>query len=169
MPLNQALLPEFDNEIATTRRVLDRVPEDKFGWKPHDKSMPMGRLATHIAELIGWVPTTLESESLDFAPPGAPPYQPKIAATRAELMEMLDKNSAAARAAIAAASDADLMVQWTLFLGGKTMFSLPRIAVLRTMVMNHLIHHRGQLAVYLRLNDIPVPSIYGPSADEPAS
>ena len=168
MPMNQALLPEFDHEMANTRKTLERVPEDKFGWKPHEKSMSMGRLATHVAELTGWVATTLETESLDFAPPGAPPYQPKIAASRPGLLAIFDKNAAAARAALAAAGDAQLMVTWTLLGGGKTIFSMPRVAVLRGMVMNHLIHHRGQLAVYLRLNDVPVPALYGPSADEQA-
>ena len=164
--MSQALLPEFDHEMASTRRALERVPEDKFGWKPHEKSMTMGRLASHLAELTGLVPRMLETESLDFAPPGGPPFQPKTAASRVELVEMFDKNIASARAAIATASDTQLMVTWTLLAGGKTMFSLPRIAVLRTMVMNHIIHHRGQLAVYLRLNDVPVPALYGPSADE---
>jgi uncharacterized damage-inducible protein DinB len=166
MPMSQALLPEFDHEMANTRKALERVPEDKFGWKPHEKSMTLGRLATHVAELSGWVPTTLESESFDFAPPGAPPFQPKTAGSRAELLEVFDKNVAAARAAIGAASDAQWMAPWSLLQGGRTIFSMPRIAVLRSMVMNHTIHHRGQLAVYLRLNDVPVPALYGPSADE---
>src|SRR5580692_2510218 len=122
MPINQALLPEFDHEMANTRRALERVPEDKSGWKPHEKSMTLGRLATHVAELSSWVPTTLESESFDFAPPGAPPFQPKTAASRADLLEMFDKNVAAARAAIAAASDLQLMARWSLLNGGKTVF-----------------------------------------------
>jgi uncharacterized damage-inducible protein DinB len=164
--MSQALLPEFDHEMANTRKTIERVPEDKYAWKPHEKSMTMGRLATHLAELLGLVPTALETESFDFSPPGAPPRQPKTAASRAELLEMFDKNVAAARAAIGAAGDAQLMVKWTLLNGGRTMFSLPRIAVLRGMAMNHIIHHRGQLAVYLRLNDVPVPALYGPSADE---
>jgi len=153
--------------MANTRKALERVPEDKFGWKPHEKSMTMGRLSTHVAELAGWVPTTLETESLDFAPPGAPPYQPKTAGSRAELLDMFDKSVAAAHAAISAATDAQLMVPWTLLAGGKAIFSMPRAAVLRGMVINHIIHHRGQLSVYLRLNNVPVPSLYGPSADEP--
>ena len=166
MPMSQALLPEFDHEMANTRKALERAPEDKFGWKPHEKSMTLGRLATHVAELSGWVPTTLESESFDFAPPGAAPFQPKTAGSRAELLEVFDKNVAVARAAIGAASDAQWMAPWSLLQGGRTIFSMPRIAVLRSMVMNHTIHHRGQLAVYLRLNDVPVPALYGPSADE---
>jgi uncharacterized damage-inducible protein DinB len=169
MPMSQALLPEFDHEMANTRKTLERVPEDRFGWKPHEKSMTLGRLSTHVAELAGFVPATLESESFDFAPPGAPPHQPKTAASRAALLEMFDSNVAAARAAIVGASDAQWMVPWTLLNGGKKMFSMPRIAVLRGMVMNHAIHHRGQLAVYLRLNGVPVPALYGPSADEPGS
>jgi uncharacterized damage-inducible protein DinB len=166
MPLSQSLLPEFDHEMANTRRALERVPEDKFAWKPHDKSMTLGRLASHVAELAGWVEPTLQSESLDVAPPGAPPYQPKIAASRTELLQQFDKNVAQARAAIAAAPDPAWMVPWTLLSGGQPMFTLPRIAVLRAMVMNHMIHHRGQLSVYLRLNNVPVPALYGPSADE---
>lgn len=166
MPLSQALLPEFDREMANTRKALERVPEDKFGWKPHAKSMTLGRLATHVAEMASWATTALETESLDFAPPGQPPYQPQIAASRAALLEMFDKNVAAAQAAITAASDAQWMVNWTLLAGGQKLFSMPRIAVLRGMVMNHIIHHRGQLTVYLRLNDVPVPALYGPSADE---
>ncbi|MGA2580641.1 MAG: DinB family protein [Bryobacteraceae bacterium] len=168
MPMNQALLTEFDHEMANTRKALARVPEDKFGWKPHEKSMTLGRLATHIAEMPGWVSTTLESESFDFAPPGAPAYQPKTAGSRAEILELFDKNAAAARTALSGASDAQLMVPWTLLAGGKAVFSMPRVAVLRSMVMNHTIHHRGQLVVYLRLNDVPVPALYGPSADEQA-
>lgn len=166
MPMNQALLPEFDREMASTRKTLERVPDDKFGWKPHQKSMAMGRLATHLAELAGWIETTLGTESLDFAPVGGPPYQPKIAASNAEMLALFDKNAASAHAALAAATDAQLMQPWTLLSGGKTIFSLPRIGVLRGMVMNHMIHHRGQLTVYLRLNDIPVPALFGPSADE---
>jgi uncharacterized damage-inducible protein DinB len=168
MPMSQALLPEFDHEMANTRKTLERVPEDKFGWKPHEKSMTMGRLATHVAEMVEWIPTTFESESFDFMPPGAPPYQPKNAASRAELLDKFDKGVSKARAAIAGASDAEMMTTWTLLGGGKTIFSMPRVAVLRGMVINHMIHHRGQLAVYLRLNDVPVPALYGPSADEQA-
>lgn len=164
--MSQSLLPEFDHEMSNTRRTLERVPEDKFGWQPHAKSMSMGRLATHLAELAGWIATTLETESLDFAPPGGPPYQPQTAASRVALLEMFDRNVAAARAAIGGASDAQWMVPWTLLAGGKVMFSMPRIGVLRGMAINHMIHHRGQLAVYLRLNDVPVPALYGPSADE---
>ncbi len=155
--------------MANSRRVLERVPEEQFDWRPHAKSMTMVRLATHVAELVGWAGTTLETESLDFAPPGAPPYQPRVAASRAALLETFDKSVAGARAAIAAATDPQWMAPWTLLNGGKVVFSMPRIAVFRGMVMNHIIHHRGQLVVYLRLTDVPVPALYGPSADEPAA
>jgi len=166
MGLGQALLPEFDQEMANTRRSLERVPEDKFGWKPHEKSMTMGRLATHLAELPGWALNAIEKDSLDLAPPGGPAYQPLTASSRKEILAMFDNNVAAARVAISRVSDDHLSQTWTLLFGGNKVFSRPRIAVLRNAVLNHSIHHRAQLGVYLRLNNLPVPSIYGPSADE---
>jgi uncharacterized damage-inducible protein DinB len=166
MRLSEALLPEFDQEMANTRKTLERVPDNRFGWKPHEKSMTMGRLATHLAETPGWASTTIEKDSLDLAPPGAPPFQPITANSRHEVLAIFDKNIGTARAAIAGASDEHLMKTWSLLLGGTTLFTLPRTAVLRTFVMNHIIHHRAQLGVYLRLNNIAVPAIYGPSADE---
>ena len=166
MPMSQAILPEFDQEMANTRKTLERIPEGKFAWKPHEKSMTLGRLATHLAELPGFTLATVQTESLDFAPPGGPPFQPKTAASRAEVLDLFDQNIAAARSAIAATADPQWMVPWTLLAGGKVIFTLPRIAVLRGMIMNHMIHHRAQLGVYLRLNDVPVPALYGPSADE---
>ena len=166
MAFRDAFLPEFDHEMATTRKALERVPEDKTSWKPHDSSMAMGRLAGHIAEMPGFVTATFASESFDFAPPGAPPSQPTVMTSRKQLLELFDKNVAAARAAITKASDEDLRKTWTLSNGGKTIFSMPRADVLRSMVLNHIIHHRGQLSVYLRANQVPVPSIYGPSGDE---
>ena len=166
MAIKDALLPEFDHEMANTRKTLERFPENKSSWKPHEKSMTMGRLAGHLAELPGLVIPALTTESMDFMPPGGPPMKPTIATSTAELLALFDKNIAAARATLAAATDEQMMTQWTLMAGGKTIFSLPRVAVIRGMVLNHVIHHRGQFSVYLRLNDIPVPSIYGPSADE---
>ena len=166
MSLSQTLLPEYDHEMATTRRVLERVPDDRFDWQPHEKSMSLGRLATHVAELTGWAKTFLQSDSFDFSPPGSAPYQPRTVATRAELLEMFDGNVASTRAAIEAADDATWMQSWTLFKGGRTLFTLPRVAVLRSMLLNHVIHHRGQLTVYLRLTGALVPSVYGPTADE---
>lgn len=166
MKISDALLPEFDQEAATTRKVLSRVADDKLGFKPHEKSWDMASLASHIASLPSWTVETLTKDSLDYAPPGAEPYKNPKASSQAELLEMFDKNSAAAREAIAATSDEDFMKPWTLLAGGNPIFTMPRIAVLRGMVMNHSVHHRGQLSVYLRLNNIPVPAMYGPSADE---
>ena len=166
MALSQALLPEFDHEMANTRKTLERVPTDKFAWKPHEKSTTMGGLATHLANLPTWVIHTIEKDSLDVAPPGAPPLRTPPANSTEEVVETFDRNVAAARDALAGASDEHLVKPWSLLSGGKTVLTLPRIAVLRSFVMNHSIHHRAQLGVYLRLNDVPVPSIYGPSADE---
>jgi len=166
MPINQALLPEFDHEMANTRKTLERVPDDKLGWKPHDKSMTLGRLAGHIAEMPGWAAATVDHESFDVAPPGAPPQPGLSAKSRQEVLQIFDAKVAEARAVIARATDEQLMQNWTLLAGGKKLLSMPKIAVLRSFVMNHVIHHRAQLGVYLRLNDISVPSLYGPSADE---
>ena len=166
MKISDALLPEFDQEAATTRKVLSRVADDKLGFKPHEKSWDMASLASHIANMQSWAVETLTKDSLDYAPVGAPPYQAHKASSQKELLEMFDKNSAAARRAIAATSDEDFMKPWTLLAGGKPIFTMPRIAVLRSMVMNHSVHHRGQLSVYLRLNNLSVPAMYGPSADE---
>ncbi|HUE21653.1 MAG TPA: DinB family protein [Bryobacteraceae bacterium] len=164
--IRDALLPEFDHEMANTRKTLERCPEDKFGWKPHPKSYSMASLATHIADMTGWTATTIEKDSFDVAPPGAPPYKQEPAKSRQELLALFDKNAAAARTALAGASDEHLAKTWSLLVGGETLFSLPRIAMIRGFVMNHTIHHRAQLTVYLRLNDVPVPALYGPSADE---
>lgn len=167
MKIGERMLPEFDHEMASTRKTLERVPEDKFGWKPHEKSMPMGRLASHIAEIPGWVGITLGHDSFDANPPdGQSAYQPLLATSRRELLEAFDRNIAAARAALAAVEDETMMQTWSLLRAGAVVFSMPKIAVQRTFVMNHLIHHRAQLAVYLRLNNVPVPALYGPSADE---
>ena len=166
MAANQALLMEFDQEMANTRKTIDRVPDGKFDWKPHAKSATLRQLALHVALFPNWMIETLKNESLDIAPPGAPPYQPPKANTRKEILEIFDRDLVAARSALANASDADLAKTWTLLQGGKTIFALPRTAVMRGMVMNHMVHHRAQLGVYLRLNDIPLPAIYGPSADE---
>ena len=166
MGLGEALLPEFDHEMATTRKTLERVPEDKFDWKPHEKSTTLGALATHLANLPSWVVHTLDKDELDMAPPGQPPLRIEPARTRDEVLAAFDQNVAAARAALAGASDERLHGLWTLLQGGNKVLTLPRAAVLRSFVMSHSIHHRAQLGVYLRLNDIPVPSVYGPSADE---
>ncbi len=166
MGLNEALLPEFDHEMANTRKTLERLPEDKLGWKPHEKSGTTGWLATHLANIPTWAVSTVENSSLDLAPQGVPVGPLPPAKSRREILEAFDKNVAGARAAIAGASDAHLLKSWSLLFGGKSVFTLPRIAVLRSFVMNHSIHHRAQLGVYLRLNNVPVPALYGPSADE---
>ncbi len=166
MSIAQSLLPEFDLEMATTRKMLEVVPEGRNDWKPHDKSMTLGRLAGHVAELPGWGKTTLEDTELDFAPVGKPAWVPGVFTTRAETLKKFDETVVATRAALMKASDADLMEIWTLKSGGNTLLSLPRIAVLRSFMMNHLVHHRAQLGVYLRLNNIAIPGSYGPSYDE---
>ena len=166
MSISQTLLPEFDHEMAGVRRSIERVPDEKLGWKPHEKSMTMGRLATHLAEIPTWAVHTVDQDILDLAPPGAPPYQPPTVGTCEEVLALFDKNVAAARAAIARSSDEHLLKPWSLLMSGQTILTMPRIGVLRSFVMNHSIHHRAQLGVFLRLNDIPVPAIYGPSADE---
>src|SRR5262245_47576088 len=166
MSISASLLPEFDQEMTNTRKALERVPDDKFDWKPHEKSMALGGLATHLANLPGWTVFTINQDSLDIAPPGEEPFRVEQKKSRQEILEDFDKNVTVARAAIAGASDEVMLKPWSLLSGGNTVLTLPKIAVLRSFVMNHIIHHRGQFTVYLRLNDIPVPSIYGPSADE---
>jgi len=167
MKISDALLPEFDQEMASTRKVLERCPESKFGWRPHTKSWTMAELATHVANLPDWANETLKKESLDYAPAdGSQPYKRAAARSSQELLADFDKNVVSARAAIAETSDEGYAKLWTLLAAGEKIFSIPRIAVLRSFVFNHLIHHRGQLSVYLRLNDVPVPGLYGPSADE---
>jgi uncharacterized damage-inducible protein DinB len=161
MSISAALLPEFDNEMATTRRTLERVPDEKLGWKPHEKSMSLGRLASHIAEMPSWGVIGLNMDALDLGD-----YKPWEGASRDEILAVFDKNVAGARAAMEAADDAKYMTNWSLTMGGKTLMTMPKIAVVRVFMMNHVIHHRGQFSVYLRLNDVAVPSIYGPSADE---
>jgi uncharacterized damage-inducible protein DinB len=145
---------------------LERIPEDRLSWKPHEKSMPLDRLAGHVAELAGWAVPTIMQDSLDFMPPGRPPYQPTVAKSRQQVLEIFDKNRDESRRAIAGASDEHLMQTWSLLRGGQTLMTMPRFAVLRSFFLNHMIHHRAQLGVYLRLNNVPVPSVYGPSADE---
>jgi uncharacterized damage-inducible protein DinB len=166
MPLNQALLPEFDHEMANTRNTLERVPENKFAWKPHQKSGSMGWLAAHLADLPSWTTMTIKQDSVDIAPQGAPPQPPAAPKSIKELLEKFDKNVKEARAALAGADDATLLKPWSLLKTGQVLMTMPKIACMRTWVMNHTIHHRAQLGVYLRLNDIAVPAIYGPSADE---
>ncbi len=167
MPQNQFMLPEFDQEMANTRKVLERVPEDRLTYKPHAKSSDLGGLAMHVALIPSWGVETLTKDSIDIAPVGAPPYEPPKPATRQEILDAFDANVKSARTALENVSDEALSQSWSLLAGGKPLFTMPRGAVMRSMILNHLIHHRAQLTVYLRLNDVPVPGMYGPSADEP--
>ena len=165
--LAQSLVAEFDQECATTRKHLERAATEHFDWAPHEKSMKFGRLASHLAELAIWATATVEHDELDMAPIGGEPMKPLQCATSEEVLSAFDENVAKASKAIAGASDDNLMSDWTLKKGGETLMTMPKIAVLKSFVINHLIHHRGQLSVYLRLCEIPVPQTYGPTADEP--
>ena len=162
MPIADSLLPEFDHEMTVTRKLLERVPEGQLAWKPHEKSMSLGQLAQHVATIPLWGDVTLSRTEFDLASePQAPPM-----AGRAEMLEAFDRHVAAARAALVGKGDGELMAPWALKRSGSTIFSMPRTAVWRSFVMSHLIHHRAQLGVYLRMHDVPLPSVYGPSADE---
>jgi uncharacterized damage-inducible protein DinB len=158
-----AYIAELEQEAATTRKCLERIPADKFDWKPHEKSMAFGRLAAHVAEMFGWTPATLQQPELDFAKMDYKPFEPE---TTEQLVEYLDKNVAEAIDVLRNTTDDVFMEDWTMRNGETVYFTMPKIAVMRSFVMSHIIHHRGQVSVYLRLNDIAVPSIYGPSADE---
>jgi uncharacterized damage-inducible protein DinB len=164
MALKDGLIAEYDHEVATTRRLIERVPDDRLAWKPHAKSMSIGGLAQHIANLPTWGSMILERERFDLA--DAPPNLPEPS-SRAAVLAMFENSTASTRKQLDR-TDAELMAFWTLKRDGHEMFTMPRVAAFRSFVLNHLIHHRGQLSVYLRLNDIPVPPIYGPSADEGA-
>jgi uncharacterized damage-inducible protein DinB len=166
MSMVKGLVAEFDHEAAGTRKALDRVPEQHVMWTPHPKSKPLGELALHIAGLPVWIGRILSSPEYDFMAPGAPtpglqPWQSKEV-----LMAKFDRNVADARASMLATSDEQMMEKWSLKRAGDVIFTLPRVAAIRSMVLSHTIHHRGQLTVYLRLKDVPVPGIYGPTADE---
>lgn len=167
MPLAELLLPEFDEEMVATRQVLARVPDGKASWKPHPKSMTLGRLATLVAELPGWAVHTLTLDELDIMPPGGPPPKFEALETTARILELFDRNAAAARAALTKATDAEFKKPWTFKVAGRAITTNPKYSVYRRTVLNHLAHHRGQLTVYLRLTGAPVPAVYGPTADEP--
>jgi uncharacterized damage-inducible protein DinB len=162
MAIVDALLPEFDREMTITRKLLERVPEDKFAWKPHTKSMSFVELATHLATLPSWGAVTLNQSEIDMAGQNTN----TAATSRADLLARFDKNVSETRSALTGKSDAEMMAPWSLKQNGQKLFTMPKTTVWRGFVLNHLVHHRGQLSVYLRLNDVPVPSMYGPSADE---
>ena len=167
MSIAETLLPEFDHEMAGTRRMLEVVPADAATWRPHPKSYTLGDLAAHIARLPLWGRYTLQQSELDLGLPENASLARAGFTTTPDLLERFDRNVGEARAALAAMSDAEMSEVWTLKNAGKVIFSMPRAAVLRGFVLSHLIHHRGQLSVYLRLRDVPLPSLYGPTADNP--
>jgi len=166
MKLSELFLPEFDNEIQGVRKTLERVPDGKFDWKPHSKSGTMGWLAGHLANLPWWATVTIQQDSLDLMPGGKAMELPPAPKSNKELLAMFEAKAAEGRAALAAASDEELRKPWTLYKAGQQVLQMPKFVVLRNFVLNHMVHHRAQLGVYLRLNNIAVPAIYGPSADE---
>jgi uncharacterized damage-inducible protein DinB len=163
--IKEALLAEFDHEIGSTRRLLERVPDLHLSWKPHEKSYSLGDLSGHIANLSTWMNRILESTELDLA--SVADARPTSPASRDDVLQRLEVNAQSARAKLAEQTDGSLLASWTLKNGGREVFTMPRSSVLRSFVFNHLIHHRGQLTVYLRLQNVPLPSLYGPTADEP--
>jgi len=158
----ESLLPELDHEMAVTRTLLERLPDDALEWKPHEKSFTLGALATHLVNIPTWTVTAIDQDLLDVGTD----FEPPPGGTRDDLLRVFDDNVKAARDKLAGASDETLLETWRLVLREREIFAMPRVAVIRGFVLNHLIHHRGQLTVYLRLKDVPLPSVYGPSADE---
>lgn len=167
MSIAQTLLPEYDHEMVGCRKEFERIPDGKFDFKPHTKSSTLGQLCNHMAGIPGWISGTLRATEMDFSDPKVKAMMPAPVATRAALLELFDRCAAEGRAALSDTPDSEFGVTWTGKSDGKVVMAMPRIAVYRGFIMNHLIHHRAQLGVYLRLLDVPVPAIYGPSADEP--
>ena len=162
MGLAEPILKELETEGVATRKVLERLPDDKFDWKPHEKSLTLGRLASHVADLPSWVAFTVEQDVLDMGS-SPPPFAAKNAE---ELVARFDDQMASARKVLQNASDDALLKNWQMKMGDQVLIDAPKADVLRRWVLNHIVHHRAQLSVYLRLNDVPVPAIYGASADE---
>jgi uncharacterized damage-inducible protein DinB len=163
MSIIDAFIAEWQQESAGTRKVLERVPEADFDWRPHPKSFSMGLLASHVADIPTYVNAVLDADEFRIEPGG---YQPFVAKKNSELVEHFDRSLAAAISAMKAVPDEKMMANWRFLVGDHVAFDMPRIAVFRSMILNHLVHHRAQLTVYLRLRDIAVPGLYGPSADE---
>ena len=163
MTLGQILTAELEHEAISTRKMLERIPADKLAWKPHEKSMTLERIAGHIVEMVGWTKSSLTQDELDFSKFD---YQPKVYTDASQLVADLDANVSEAIEILQNTSNETMAENWTMRNGEQVYFTMPKAAVMRSFVMNHIIHHRGQMSVYLRLLDIPVPSIYGPSADE---
>lgn len=166
MTYAETILPEFDHEMASTRKVLERIPDDKLDWQPHPKSRTIGWNANHLADLPRWLVMTLTTTSLDIAPVGGEPYQAPTLTGREEILHLFDRNVAAGRNALTSVKDEELGKMWSLLQAGQPIFTMSRAAMVRGSVLNHIIHHRAILCVYLRLNDVPVPGMYGPSGDE---
>ena len=156
------VIPEFDREFAETRRSLERIPEDKFDWKPHEKSFTLHQLAAHVAEIARWVPVTLNMDEFDVDAP----YDRVVPETKEEILAHFDEGVAQARSLIEGATSDQLRSTWSMKKGGEVTMSMPKGVVLRSFILNHNVHHRAQLGVYLRILDVPVPGHYGPSADE---
>jgi uncharacterized damage-inducible protein DinB len=165
----ELMLPEFDEEMANTRKVLALIPDDKFDWKAHPKLNTIGWNANHLAETPGWVEGILLHDNWDIAPVGGEPYRSPQCTSKKEILDFFDRNVAAGRRAIPKLKDADIGKPWSLLQAGQPILTMPRWAVYRNFIINHTVHHRAHLLVYLRLNDIPVPGMYGPSGDEPAA
>jgi len=165
MPLAELLLPEFDTEIATTRTVLERVPDDRIEWRPHEKSFPMGHLAQLVAMIPGWTMFVLTKTEFDIAPREGPSAVYRFLPVD-QLLKMFDQNAAEARPLIESVTDAALQEPWTLKAAGKTVNKASRYMIYRTLMLNHLVHHRAQLGIYLRLTQQKVPQMYGPTADD---
>ena len=163
--ISQSLLREFDHEMATSRKFIERVPEGKGEFAPHKKSMTLSKLAGHLCEIPTWGVMTLAQDELDLNPSSGPTYQPFLFTSRAAALATFDREMKKAREALANTSDAQMMTTWTLKSGGHVVLAMPKVAVFRSFVMNHMIHHRAQLGVYLRMNDVALPSSYGPTAD----
>ena len=165
MALKDALLPEFDHEMGVTRKLLERVPDADLGWKPHHKSFSLGDLAAHLAQIPHWSAAILDRPSYDIETVES--GDRTSPARGADVVAAFDQAVAAARARLSSKSDGELMAPWTLKKGGQDMFTAPALAAFKSFIVNHSIHHRGQLSVYLRLRNVPLPSMYGPTADEP--
>ena len=166
MTIAREFLIEFDEEMKMTRRMLERVPDAVLDYKPHPKSMSMRELASHIADMPGWGAVTVESDELDLQPPEGPAYEVYLGESRDGILGAFDRNVVKAKAAISPVSNEEMLTDWTLLMHARPIFTMPRISVLKSMTLNHIIHHRAQLGVYLRLNDVPIPGMYGPSADD---
>ena len=166
MSIGESFVPEFDIEMAGTRKALERIPDEKLDWQAHEKSGSIGWVANHLAEIPGWVEGTLTADTWDINPVDGEPYKSPELASVKKILELFDTNIATARKRLAESPDEEFAKSWSLLSAGETLITMPKAGVIRTWVLNHTIHHRGILTVYMRLNDIPVPGLYGPSGDE---